>query len=81
MKCILPNSEIEISYGDQLTFTNNCIEGTGFQPDIWIGGQDALERTLTKYMSKMTFPALKKSAFFPYNRSIKRKVRHTNVRG
>ena len=22
------------------------IEGTGFQPDIWIGGQDALERTL-----------------------------------
>lgn len=46
MKCILPNSEIEISYGDQLTFTNNCIEGTGFQPDIWIGGQDALERTL-----------------------------------
>ena len=46
MKCILPNSEIEISYGDQLAFTNNCIEGTGFQPDIWIGGQDALERTL-----------------------------------
>lgn len=46
MKCILPNSEIEISYGDQLSFQDKCTEGKGFQPDIWIGGTDALERVL-----------------------------------
>lgn len=46
MKCILPNSEIEISYGDQLSFQDECTEGKGFQPDIWIGGTDALERVL-----------------------------------
>lgn len=46
MKCILPYSEIEISYGDQLYFPEGCTEGKGFEPDIWIGGTDALERVL-----------------------------------
>lgn len=46
MKCILPHSEIEISYGDQLYFPEGCTEGKGFEPDIWIGGTDALERVL-----------------------------------
>ena len=46
MKCILPHSEIEISYGDQLYFPEGCTEGKGFEPDIWIGGTDVLERVL-----------------------------------
>ena len=46
MKCILPHSEIEISYGDQLYFPEGCTEGKGFEPDIWIGGADTMERVL-----------------------------------
>lgn len=46
IQCILPNSKIEISYGNELSLNNKFIEGKGFEPDIWINEEDIIERVL-----------------------------------
>lgn len=44
IQCTLPYSKIVVTYGDSLNIVNNYVEGKGFEPDIWIGGNDVLER-------------------------------------
>ena len=44
IQCTLPHSQIVVTYGDTLNIVNDYIEGKGFEPDIWIGGNEVLER-------------------------------------
>lgn len=42
----LPNTKINIKFGNTLSFTKDFAEGKGFEPDIWIQGGDPLDRIL-----------------------------------
>ncbi|GAA0688688.1 MULTISPECIES: S41 family peptidase [Clostridium] len=42
----LPNSHINISFGNIITANKDFEEGKGFQPDVWIGNGDSLDRVL-----------------------------------
>lgn len=46
IQCTLPYSQITITYGDSLHIINDYVEGKGFEPDVWIGGSDSLERVV-----------------------------------
>lgn len=46
IQCVLPNSKINISYGNVLTLNNDFIEGKGFEPDLWVAEDDVVERIL-----------------------------------
>lgn len=45
IRCTLPYSKLTATYGDTISI-NDIEEGRGFEPDIWIGGNDTLERIL-----------------------------------
>ena len=45
-ECILPNSKINFVYGSTMRLYDNQEEGVGYKPNIWIGGNDSLDRVL-----------------------------------
>lgn len=45
IRCTLPYSQLAVTYGDAISF-GGITEGKGFEPDIWIGGNDVLERVV-----------------------------------
>lgn len=45
IRCRLPYSGIEVIYGDAISI-GSIREGTGFEPDVWVGGNDVLERVV-----------------------------------
>lgn len=45
IRCRLPYSGIEVIYGDEISI-GSIREGTGFEPDVWVGGNDILERVV-----------------------------------
>ena len=45
IRCRLPYSGIEVIYGDAISI-GSIGEGTGFEPDVWVGGNDVLERVV-----------------------------------
>ena len=42
----LPNSLINIKFGNTLTLIPQCQEGKGYQPDIWVNSGDSLDKVL-----------------------------------
>ena len=46
IRCTLPYSQITVTYGDSISIINDYVEGKGFEPDVWIGGSDSLERVV-----------------------------------
>ena len=45
-KSQLPNSHINISYGNIIEFNKGCAEGKGFEPDVWVSNGDSLDKVL-----------------------------------
>lgn len=47
VKSELPNSGIDVSFGNTISLNKYSSEGKGFQPDIWVNNADSLDRVLS----------------------------------